>query len=105
MDLQPLPSLAGPVGTAASGGVGPPAAAAAGRPGEFLDALKAALDQVNESQRSAQALQQRFQLEDAAVSLEDVMVAMHKANIAFQAAVQVRNRLVAAYHDIMNMQV
>jgi flagellar hook-basal body complex protein FliE len=39
------------------------------------------------------------------VSLEDAMVSMQKANISFQAAVQVRNRLVSAYTDVMNMQI
>ena len=39
------------------------------------------------------------------VSLEDAMISMQKANVSFQAAVQVRNRLVSSYHDIMNMQV
>jgi flagellar hook-basal body complex protein FliE len=75
------------------------------RAAEFLDVLKSALDQVNASQRASESLAQRFQLEDPTVSLEDVMIAMSKANIAFQAAVQVRNRLISAYHDIMNMQV
>jgi flagellar hook-basal body complex protein FliE len=39
------------------------------------------------------------------VNLSDVMIAVQKASISFQAAVQVRNRLVSAYHEIMNMQV
>jgi flagellar hook-basal body complex protein FliE len=39
------------------------------------------------------------------VSLSDTMIAMQKANIEFQTTVQVRNKMVAAYNDIMNMQV
>ena len=42
---------------------------------------------------------------DDSVSLSDVMIAMQKASINFQATVQVRNKLVSAYHEIMNMQV
>ena len=42
---------------------------------------------------------------DDKTSLSDVMISMQKANISFQATVQVRNKLVAAYHDMMNMQV
>ena len=45
------------------------------------------------------------QLGDASVSLEETMVTMQKAQIGFQATLQVRNRLVQAYTDIMNMQV
>ena len=48
---------------------------------------------------------QAFAMGDDKVSLSDVMISMQKASINFQATVQVRNKLVAAYHDIMNMQV
>jgi flagellar hook-basal body complex protein FliE len=41
----------------------------------------------------------------ANVNLSDVMISMQKASISFQGAIQVRNKLVSAYHDIMNMQV
>jgi flagellar hook-basal body complex protein FliE len=72
---------------------------------DFADALKASLAQVNTSQNQAAELGQRFALGDDAVSLSDTMIAMQKASIQFQATVQVRNKLVSAYHDIMNMQV
>jgi flagellar hook-basal body complex protein FliE len=77
----------------------------AGTPGDFLKALEGALDKVNSSQNDAAELSNKFQLNQEDVSLEETMVAIQKANISFQAAVQVRNRLVSAYHDIMNMQV
>jgi flagellar hook-basal body complex protein FliE len=48
---------------------------------------------------------EQFQLGTSNVSLEDTMVALQKANISFQAMVQVRNKVVAAYNDIMNMQI
>ena len=38
------------------------------------------------------------------MNLQDVMISMQKANISFQTVVQVRNRVVAAYQDMMNMQ-
>jgi flagellar hook-basal body complex protein FliE len=50
-------------------------------------------------------LQREVQLDNPTVSLEQTMVAMQKAQLGFTAAVQVRNRLVQAYTDIMNMQV
>lgn len=71
----------------------------------FSDALRASLDQVNQLQKNAETLGKNFALGDDSVSLSDVMIAGQKANISFQAAVQVRNKLVSAYHDVMNMQV
>jgi flagellar hook-basal body complex protein FliE len=50
-------------------------------------------------------MQQAFVLGDDKVSLSNVMIDMQKANIAFQTTVQVRNKVIAAYNDIMNMQV
>lgn len=71
----------------------------------FSEALKASLDQVNQVQVNAESLGKNFAMGNDSVSLSDVMIAGQKANISFQATVQVRNKLVSAYHDIMNMQV
>jgi flagellar hook-basal body complex protein FliE len=71
----------------------------------FSDALKSSLDQVNQVQKEAEKLGKNFVLGDDSVSLSDVMIAGQKANISFQATIQVRNKLVSAYQDIMNMQV
>jgi flagellar hook-basal body complex protein FliE len=71
----------------------------------FADALKASLDQVSNAQTQASELGQRFAMGDDKVSLSDMMISMQKASIGFQATVQVRNKLVSAYHEIMNMQV
>lgn len=72
---------------------------------DFADALKASLDQVNSAQSSSQELGKKFALGDDSVALSDVMIAMQKASISFQTTIQVRNKLVSAYHDIMNMQI
>jgi flagellar hook-basal body complex protein FliE len=72
---------------------------------DFANVLKSSLDGVNQAQRQAESMQKAFVLGDDKVSLSDTMIAMQKANISFQTAVQVRNRVVAAYNDIMNMQV
>jgi flagellar hook-basal body complex protein FliE len=72
---------------------------------DFAEVLKASLNQVNQSQATAENLGKNFALGDESVSLSDVMIAGQKANISFQATVQVRNKLVSAYHDIMNMQI
>ncbi|MFZ6872722.1 flagellar hook-basal body complex protein FliE [Undibacterium sp. Di27W] len=72
---------------------------------DFSEALKASLESVNQAQVSSQQLGQKFAMGDDKVSLSDVMISMQKANISFQTTVQVRNKLVSAYHDIMNMQI
>ena len=78
--------------------------ATVGAPG-FAHALGQALGAVSTAQTDATALQREVQLDNPTVSLEQTMVAMQKAQIGFQATLQVRNRLVQAYSDIMNMQV
>ncbi|HEY6132489.1 MAG TPA: flagellar hook-basal body complex protein FliE [Rubrivivax sp.] len=71
----------------------------------FSVAMNQALKAVSQSQNEATRLQREVQLDNPTVSLEETMVAMQKAQIGFQATLQVRNRLVQAYSDIMNMQV
>ncbi|MBD8528834.1 MULTISPECIES: flagellar hook-basal body complex protein FliE [unclassified Massilia] len=99
------PSLA-PGGPGALGGLGGGGAVNEG-PSKvsFSDALKNSLEQVSNSQKHAEELGQKFAMGDDSVSLSDTMIAMQKSSIAFQATVQVRNKLVSAYHEIMNMQV
>jgi flagellar hook-basal body complex protein FliE len=72
---------------------------------DFSQAMAQALKSVSASQHEAERLQQEVQLDNPTVSIEQTMVALQKAQIGFQAAVQVRNRLVQAYTDVMNMQV
>ena len=71
----------------------------------FQQALTQALGAVSKSQTDASALQREVQMDNPTVSLEQTMVAMQKAQIGFQATLQVRNKLVQAYSDIMSMQV
>lgn len=71
----------------------------------FQGALSEALKSVSKSQNDATEMQRQVQMGNSSVSLEDTMVAMQKAQIGFQATMQVRNKLVQAYTDIMNMQV
>ncbi|MFN7085469.1 MAG: flagellar hook-basal body complex protein FliE [Burkholderiales bacterium] len=83
--------------------------AAAGKEGpqgvDFGAVLKGAIDQVNATQQQAGTLARQFELGDPQAGLQDVMVSLQKANISFQTMVQVRNKLISAYHEIMNMQV
>jgi flagellar hook-basal body complex protein FliE len=72
---------------------------------DFAAELAAALGRVDASKQSALALARQFETGRGEVQLHEVMLSMQKANIAFQGVVQVRNRLVSAYQDIMNMQI
>lgn len=88
-------------------GTGAPAAPgqAAGSGGSFSGALKDALQDVSRLQEDSSALQRRFLAGDESASLERTMMAMQQSQLAFQSAVTVRNRLVSAYTEIMNMPV
>jgi flagellar hook-basal body complex protein FliE len=83
----------------------PVAKARAAQGAGFSQALTQALQSVSASQNQAAAMQREVQMDNPTVSIEETMVAMQKAQIGFQATLQVRNRLVQAYSDIMNMQV
>lgn len=89
-------------GTGLASGVGSTTGVAAP---SFADALRQSLDKVNEGQLSAESMSQRFSLGDERVQLSDVMIERQKASLSLQATVQVRNKLVSAYHEIMNMSV
>ena len=79
------------------------AEAAAGA--SFQSAMAQALKSVSRTQLEAQTMQRELQLDNPSVSLEQTMVAMQKSQLGFQATLQVRNRLVQAYTEIMNMSV
>ncbi|KAF1047562.1 MAG: Flagellar hook-basal body complex protein FliE [Herbaspirillum frisingense] len=72
---------------------------------DFADVLKGAIDQVNDSQQQAATMSRAFAMGDDNINLSDVMIASQKAGISFQTSIQVRNKLVSAYRDIMTMQV
>ena len=72
---------------------------------DFGQLLKTAVDQVNDVQQTAGQLTRGFVQGDTDTQLHEVMISLQKANISFQSMIQVRNRLVTAYQEIMNMQV
>jgi len=82
-----------------------PAGTAAGGAADFGQILKGALEQVNASQTQAQQLAREFSLGAPGVNLQDAMINLQKASLSFQQLVQVRNKVVSAYHEIMNMQI
>ena len=72
---------------------------------DFSEKLKAAVDQVNNAQQTADKLSMQFVSGEANTDLHEVMISLQKANVSFQSMIQVRNKLVTAYQEIMNMQV
>lgn len=71
---------------------------------DFGGALKSAIDSVNSLQKNSSAITNDF-INGKETNLVKVMVESQKASVGFQAMVQVRNRMVTAYQDIMNMPI
>ena len=70
---------------------------------DFAAMLKQTIGVVNDTQQTAGKMTEAFESGDTNVSLAEVMVASQKASVSFQAMLQVRNKLVEAYQDVMNM--
>lgn len=73
--------------------------------GGFAELLKSSIDAVNEAQTSASDMAAALERGDKSVALPEVMIALQKASLSFQAMTEVRNRLVNAYQEIMNMPI
>ncbi len=86
---------AGPIGA------GPMGAGATG----FQQTLNQAINKVSQTQAASSDLQKAFEMGDPRADLARVMVAMQESQVAFRATVEVRNRLVQAYQDVMNMPI
>lgn len=71
----------------------------------FGESLQAAINSVNETQQAAGQLKKDYAAERSGTDLTEVMVAVQKADLSFRAMTEVRNKLVTAYQDIMNMPV
>ncbi|MBS0455137.1 MAG: flagellar hook-basal body complex protein FliE [Proteobacteria bacterium] len=71
--------------------------------GGFAGELQRTISRINGMQQEAYGKAESFELGKAGVALNDVMVDLQKANVAFQTGLQVRNRLVAAYQEVMSL--
>ena len=71
----------------------------------FSSLMQQAISQVNETQMQAADLARAFEMGDTQVDLSEVMIAVQKSRVSFQALTEVRNNLLSAYQDVMNMQV
>ena len=109
MDTRGIEQLIGELRTtaqAAGGKTAAPGAAAQTEPQvDFAQVLQGALKDVSSAQQEARTMAEAFSAGDPEVNLQEVMVNLEKASLSFQQMVQVRNRLVTAYQDIMNMPV
>jgi flagellar hook-basal body complex protein FliE len=81
------------------------AGAGAASKDSFVDELQASIERINELQKTAGASVKAFELGDPNKSLNDVMLDKQKASLSFEMGVQVRNRFIQSYKEIMNMQV
>jgi flagellar hook-basal body complex protein FliE len=72
---------------------------------QFSELMSDSINQVNETMQASKALQQRFETGDPTVSLAEVMVTAQKASLQFTALTEVRNKVLNAYQEIMNMPV
>ncbi|WP_417349998.1 flagellar hook-basal body complex protein FliE [Ferrimonas sp.] len=77
----------------------------AGPAGDFESLLGDAINHVNGLQQTASELATRMELGDTSVTLSETMIAKEKAGVAFEATIQVRNKIVEAYKEIMSMPV
>jgi len=107
MDTQGIEQMLSVLRTTAAQASGKPAeasAAAAGAP-SFSDVLQNSINKVNQTQVQAEKMSESLAAGDTSQNLHEVMIALQTASVSFQEMVQVRNKLVSAYQDVMNMQV
>ena len=81
------------------------APAAAAQPSDFANLMKNSVDHVATMQNQATALADAYEGGDKSVDLTKVMLEVQKASLAFRAMTEVRNKLVDAYTQVMNMSV
>ena len=83
--------------------IGRAADAASGHPA-FADLLRGAVGQVNQLQQEADGAARHFAV-GAGSSIHDTMIALEKADLAMRLMIQVRNKAIEAYHEVMRMQI
>ena len=102
--IEQMLSLLRTTAAQASGKTAESSAAESGAP-DFAEVLRGSIDKVNETQQSANQMAEKLAAGDTSQNLHEVMIALQTASVSFQEMVQVRNKLVSAYQDMMNMQV
>ena len=108
MDTKGIENMLNVLRSTAAQASGKPAestAAASAGGTDFTQVLKNSIDKVNETQQSATQMAEQMAAGDTSKNLHEVMIALQTASVSFQEMVQVRNKLVTAYQDVMNIQV
>ena len=107
MDTNGIEQMLSALRTTAAQAAGKPAAdntpAAGGA--DFAQILQNSIDKVNQTQQGANQMAETLAAGDTSQNLHEVMIALQTASVSFQEMVQVRNKLVTAYQDVMNIQV
>jgi flagellar hook-basal body complex protein FliE len=107
MDTNGIEQMLSALRTTAAQAAGKPAAdntpAAGGA--DFAQILQNSIDKVNQTQQGANQMAEKLAAGDTSQNLHEVMIALQTASVSFQEMVQVRNKLVTAYQDVMNIQV
>jgi len=102
--LSQIRSLSSQIGSVGGiGGATAPAQAEGVKGGSFLDSLKGAVDAANGKQVEEQKAAQDFEL--GRTDIASAVLALNSAQVSFKAMTEVRNRMVRAYQDIMNMPI
>ena len=107
MDTKGIEDMLSVLRTTAAQAAGKTADAAASPAGgpDFAQVLKQSIDKVNATQVEAHGMAEKLAAGDTSQNLHEVMIALQTASVSFQEMVQVRNKLVTAYQDVMNIQV
>lgn len=106
MDTQGIEQMLSVLRSTAAQATGKPAEAApAAGTANFADLLKNSIDKVNQVQEQSNQMAEKLAAGDTSQNLHEVMIALQTASVSFQEMVQVRNKIVSAYQDVMNMQV
>ena len=107
MDTNGIEQMLSALRTTAAQAAGKPAAdntpAAGGA--DFAQILQSSINKVNQTQQGANQMAEKLAAGDTSQNLHEVMIALQTASVSFQEMVQVRNKLVTAYQDVMNIQV
>jgi len=105
MDTQGIEQMLSVLRTTAAQASGKTAEATPGAgASDFAQILQGSIDKVNQTQQQANTMAEKLAGGDTNQNLHEVMIALQTASISFQEMVQVRNKLVTAYQDVMNMQ-
>ena len=105
MSVNNIEQVLAQMRTMAAQASGEPAREVTGDSINFSSLLKQSIDSVNETQVESSNMKQAFETGDQDVNLAEVMVAVQKSSLSFEAMLQVRNKLIDAYKDVMNMPI